>query len=192
VHRQEPPTISTLAVITVSDTRVASGPSTAPAAVAMWASYVVGGLGIAWGFSQSNAAEALEPVALWSVGGLGVLSFVRHSLLHRSDAARMGWTSESRSNFQVEVGFANLAWGLVAVAAVGWDWGVAAQVGVTLVFALYLLLAFVLHVLSITEGSEHRSGAAAWAPAAATLLIGALLVYFAWAAAGDAGLAPFG
>jgi hypothetical protein len=163
-----------------------------PSTVAMWVGYAFGAVGVFLAFARPTATEALEPVAIWSVGGLGVVSFVRHALLHRSDAARMGWDVGRRNNFQIEVGLANLAWGLVALAAVGWAWGVAAEAAVALVFAVYLLSAFVLHVISILGRSENRSAVAAWASAAATLLIGALLAYFALAAANDAGLSPVG
>jgi len=48
-------------------------------------------VGFALGAAESNAIEALEQVALWSVGVLGVVSFVRHAVLHRSDSACMGF-----------------------------------------------------------------------------------------------------
>lgn len=48
----------------------------------------------------------------------------------------MKWVSDRTDNFQIEVGLANLAWGLVALAAVVWDWGVAALAAVTGVFGL--------------------------------------------------------
>ena len=34
-------------------------------------------------------------------------AFVRHAVLHRSDAARMGWDLGRRNNFQIEVGMAS-------------------------------------------------------------------------------------
>ena len=162
-----------------------------PAVVAMWLSYAVGGLGMFLAFSATEPAEQLEAVCLWSVGGLGVLSFVRHAVLHRSDAVRMGWDLGRRNNFQIEVGLANLAWGAVAIAAVAFDWGVAAQAVVVLVFGLYLLLAFGLHAISMLQGDEDR-GAAGWSGAAATAVIGAAMCYFAVNALRDGGLEPFG
>lgn len=158
----------------------------------MWVSYAFGAVGFFLAFWRSTPTEALEPVVIWVVGGLGVVSFVRHALLHRSDAARMGWDIGRRNNFQIEVGLANLAWGLVALASVAWDWGVAAQAALTLVLALYLLSAVVLHVISVLGGSESRSAVAAWVSSGATLLIVVLLAYFAVRAARDAGISPFG
>src|SRR5271166_5180723 len=102
------------------DPRAPSAISKTPAIVAMYLGYAAGAVGIGLGFSKSNSIDALEPVVLLSVGLLGVVSVVRHSMLHRSDAARMGWDLGQRDNFQIEVGSANLAWGLLAFATVGW------------------------------------------------------------------------
>ncbi len=166
-------------------------PSKVPATVAMWLGYALAGIGFALAGSQSSPANALEPVVIWSVGALGVISFVRHALLHRSDAARMGWDLGRRNNFQVEVGMANLAWGLAAIGAVAFDWGVRAEAAITLLFAIYLLQAFVLHVISRFDGSEDRRGAASWVPTIATLALTVALAYYAIAALSDAGVKPF-
>jgi hypothetical protein len=151
--------------------------------VAMWVGYVFGGLGFFLGFSKSSS--------IWSVGALGVASFVRHAVFHRSDAARMGWDMGRRNNFQIEVGMANLAWGLLAFGAVAWDWGVAAEAAITLVFAVYLLQAFALHLVSVMEGSEGRRGRSAVGPLLATLVMAGVLAYFAVAALSDASIKPF-
>ncbi len=168
-----------------------SRPSKTPATVAMWLGYALAGIGFALAGKESNAADALEPVVIWSVGALGVISFVRHALLHRSDAARMGWDLGRRNNFQLEVGMANLAWGLAAIGAVAFGWGVRAEATITLVFAIYLLQAFVLHVVSKFDGSEERHGAASWVPTLATLALTIALAYYAIAALSDAGARPF-
>lgn len=110
-----------------------------PAVLLMIATYVLGAVGVFVGFSTLNASPpSLRWAALIAVGGAGVLSFVRHALFHRSDAARMGWSMGRRNNFQIEVGIANLAWGLVAILAAVLDWGLAAQAVTFLVFGLYL------------------------------------------------------
>jgi hypothetical protein len=112
-------------------------------------------------------------VCLFAVGVLGVVSFIRHSIFHRSDAARMKWDIGRTDNFQIEVGLANLAWGVVGLAAVAWDWGVAAQAAITGVFGLYLLSAASLHAGILVRGpaDERRSAA----PAIATGALGGLL-----------------
>ena len=133
-----------------------------PAAIAMMVGNVIGAVGLILGFVRLSAggAEAIKPVALLAVGILGVVSFVRHSILHASDAARMKWDLGGRTdNFQIEVGMANLAWGLVAIAAVLLDWGTHAQAALTLVFGLYLLFAASIHLRIFFSGpsAERRS-----------------------------------
>ena len=51
----------------------------------------------------------------------------------------MHWDLGVRNNFQIEVGLANLAWGLVAILAVLLDWGLAAEATTFLIFGIYLL-----------------------------------------------------
>ncbi len=134
-----------------------------PAKLLMAVGYVTGTVGLAIGFNRlgSGAADAIQPVALFAVGVLGVVSFVRHAIFHRSDAARIKWHIGRTNNFQIEVGMANLAWGLLAIAAVVWDWGVPAQAVVTAVFGVYLLLASSLHLRILVVGpTEARRGAA--------------------------------
>jgi len=164
---------------------------TGPSAMLMFAGYALGGTGIFLGFGAENSSQALSWVVLFSVGALGVVSFVRHALFHRSDAARMGWDLGRRNNFQVEVGMANLAWGLTAFACVVWDWGLAAQAAVTFTFSLYLFQGAILHVVSILSADEQRSGKGAWTAVSATLLLATLLCYFAVAALHEAGVSPF-
>jgi len=84
-----------------------------------------------------------------------LLSFVRHSLLHRSDAARMGWDYGRRNNFQIEVGLANLAWGLVAVLAVVLNWGLAVQSATWLTMGFYLTAVTVMQL--VAPGGKRRS-----------------------------------
>ena len=143
------------------------------------------------GFSRlsDGAAAAIEPVALLAVGVLGVVSFVRHAIFHRSDAARMKWDIGRTNSFQIEVGIANLAWGLLAIAGVVWDWGVTSQAAVTAVFGVYLLLASGIHLQILVAGSaEARRGAV---PGVATALLGGMLMFFAVTALADASVRPF-
>lgn len=92
-----------------------------------------------------NAGLAFRIVAALLVGVVGLLSFLRHSVYYRSDQARMGWTQE-HPEFQIEVGFANLAIGVAAFAASVLDWGTLAC-GITLfTYGTYLFCAFLLHL----------------------------------------------
>lgn len=110
----------------------------------MVATYVVAGAGLAVGFATVFAdPPSLTWAVLLTVGGGGLLSFVRHSLVSRADAARMkgafAASGDGINAFQVEVGLANLAWALVAIGAVIWGWGLAVEAGTFLVFGLYML-----------------------------------------------------
>jgi hypothetical protein len=105
----------------------------------MISTYLVGGIGLATGFGTVHQTPAeLSLTCLLSVGAVGVLSFVRHSLMHRSDAARMGWDYGVRNNFQIEVGIANLAWGIVAILAVILGWGLAVESALVLTLGIYI------------------------------------------------------
>jgi hypothetical protein len=122
----------------------------------MWATYLAGGVGIAIAFSTLGDTPAtLDWGCLLAVGVSGILSFVRHSVFHRSDAARMHWDLGVRNNFQIEVGLANLAWGLVAILAVLLDWGLVAQATTFLIFGIYLLGVVGMQVVS--PGGKRRS-----------------------------------
>lgn len=127
-----------------------------PSLMVMIATYIVGGAGIFVGLSTINAdPPSLTWACLLAVGGGGILSFIRHSLLHRSDAARMGWDYGRRNNFQIEVGLANLAWGLVAVVAVALGLGLAVEAALLLVFGLYLVSVTVMQI--VAPGGQGRS-----------------------------------
>ena len=74
---------------------------------------VVGAVGIFIGFYllQTAPLTALAIVTGTCVGVVGIMAFLRHVVFHREDAARMGWQTD-RPDWQFEVGFANLAFGL--------------------------------------------------------------------------------
>lgn len=123
------------------------GASERPARIVMIATYVAAGAGLAIAFSTVFGDEPnLAVPTLLTIGAGGILSFVRHALLHRSDAARLGWDVGRANPFQIEVGLANLAWGVVGVLAVALGWGLAVESALFLVFGAYMALvsAFVL------------------------------------------------
>lgn len=122
----------------------------------MVATYVVGAVGVFVGFKGlTNDPPSLRWGTLLAVGLGGVLSFVRHSLLHRSDAVRMGWDLGRRNNFQIEVGLANLAWGLVAIIVVALNLTIATQAAMCLTMGVYLFSVFVMQLLF--PGGQRRS-----------------------------------
>ena len=84
----------------------------------MQITWVIGSIGFWNAFSSLGSGDvesATQWISAWAVGGVGLLSFVRHAVFHRSDALRMGWDYGARNDFQIEVGFANIAWGVVAI-----------------------------------------------------------------------------
>lgn len=125
----------------------------------MLLTYVVGGAGYALGFyylGTDDRAAAVKVVAALSVGVVGLVSMVRHSVLHRSDAARMGWTSPSRNNFQIEVGFANSALGAAALLGVALGWSTTALSALVLAYALYFAQATVFLVVAGDDPVKER------------------------------------
>jgi len=114
----------------------------------MIATYAITTPGIGIGlYTVFQDPPSLTWAVLLTVGAGGVLTFFRHAVFHRSDAARMGWDYGSTNAFQIETGLANLAWGLVAILAVILGWGIAVEGAVFLVFGLYMIGAAVAQVV---------------------------------------------
>ncbi len=133
-----------------------AGADTRAANVLMALTYAVAAAGIGFGFSAlSDADPDLGLATLLAVGAGGILSFVRHAVFHRADAARIGWTAERTNPFQIEVGLANLAWGLFAVLAVALSWGLAAEAAGFIVFGLYMGSVAIFEVV-ISRGHNAR------------------------------------
>jgi len=105
-----------------------------------------------------NTGLAVRVATALLVGVVGLLSFLRHSVYYRSDQARMGWTQE-HPEFQFEVGYANLAIGIAALAASVLNWGPLAC-GITLLtYGTYLFCTFLLHLRqAITPDDLHHTG----------------------------------
>ncbi len=66
-----------------------------------------------------------------------------------------------------------------------------AEAPITLVFAIYVLQAFLLRIASRFDGSEDRSGSAAWGPTIATLALTSALAHYVIAALSEVGVRPF-
>ncbi len=129
-----------------------------PSRLVMIITYLIGGIGLAIGFGTVRETPAeLSLTCLLSVGAVGVLSFVRHSLMHRSDATRMGWDYGIRNNFQIEVGIANLAWGIVAILAVILGWGLEVESALMLTLGIYITSVAVMKAF-ISGGQSRRLG----------------------------------
>jgi uncharacterized membrane protein YfcA len=73
----------------------------------------------------TDPATGLRVAVILIVGLVGVLSFLRHNVFFRSDQARTGWFQDN-PQFQMEVGWANLAIGVLALVSGILQWGVTA------------------------------------------------------------------
>ncbi len=145
--------------------------------------YAAGALGIGLAFSTVFSADPdLRWACLLAVGVAGVLSFVRHSLLDRGDAARMGWDNGKPNPFQIEVGLANLAWGILAILAVALSWGLAVYSACFLVFGMYMAAVTVFKVIRAAGGEPGG-----WRPVLPAGSFAALLIVI-----GAAGMAAVG
>lgn len=143
-----------------------------PAAVLMTLTYLAGGIGVAVGFgSVSGDDPSLTVAVLLAVGLAGLLSFFRHSVFHRSDAARMGWDLGRRNNFQIEVGIANLAFALLACFAVVLGWGLVAEASAFLGFGFYLGGDAVMLVMAPRDDQARP-----WGPVAAMAVYAAMMI----------------
>jgi hypothetical protein len=146
------------------------------------AGLAVGAVGIFLGFYLLSSAPltALALVTGTCVGVVGTLAFVRHVIFHREDAARMGWQTD-RPDWQFEVGFANLAFGLTGLLVAIWLPSYPAFFVLLLSYALYLAQAALLHLYRyLTE--EKRSPARLWRSVIGTALFAAMMAVFAYRA----------
>jgi uncharacterized membrane protein YfcA len=136
-------------------------------------------LGIFFGFFflSSQPIKALALVTGTCVGVVGILAFVRHVVFHRSDAARLGWQTD-RPDWQFEVGFANLAFGVMGCTVAIWMPSFPVFFVVLLGYSAYLAQAALLHLYRyFTDPS--RSAARLWRSVIATLLFAAMMAVFA-------------
>jgi len=133
-----------------------------------------------------NPAAALHVVTFTTVGLVGVISFASHVIFYKSDAERLGWTSDHPA-FQFEVGFANLAFALVAFMAFLGNWGEAAEAAIVLGYALYLLQGMLFFIWRVFNEKKPRL----WFNVVSFFLFSGMMLVFVIAALGDAGLPPF-
>jgi hypothetical protein len=130
------------------------------ASLLMGATFAVSAIGIFFAVFLLfvNTGLAFRVAAATLVGIVGILSFFRHSVYYRSDQARMGWTQE-HPKFQLEVGYANLAIGIAALAAAILNWGPRACGLILFTYGTYLLCTFYLHFRHVTNQEDlHHPG----------------------------------
>jgi len=155
--------------------------------------YCIIGAGIALAyylyFRWSDARPALEVILLICVVFNGLISFVSHVIFHKSDAARLGLDSAS-PGYQFEVGFANLAMGLSALAAFLFQWGMSAYIALVLCYSLYILQAVVFHFWRFIRRERSDAGYL-WGSVIFAAIYVANMLFFALAAITQERLAPF-
>lgn len=143
---------------------------------------LVGAAGIFLGFYflSDDPLRALRIVTGSAVGVVGVLAFLRHVPFHRADAERLGWQTD-RPDWQLEVGFANLALGLPALFAALFRPTYPAFFVLLAAYSLYLGQAAALHLYRyLTDG--ERSRARLWRSVVGTGLFAVMLGVFAFQA----------
>ncbi|MCD6329083.1 MAG: hypothetical protein J7M10_01830 [Candidatus Cloacimonetes bacterium] len=104
-------------------------------------------------FFLPDIAKSIDIILLLAVAVIGILSFFSHVIFHKADAKRLGWESE-RPDWQFEVGFANLAIGLVALLAYLLGWNILAKSAIVLIYGVYLFQAAILHTIRAIQNHE--------------------------------------
>jgi hypothetical protein len=121
---------------------------------------------------------SLKIVAGGMVGIVGILSFITHVIFHKADAARLGWVTD-RPDWQFEVGFANLALGIVALLTLSSSFSSMSRVTIVFAYAIYLFQAGVLHSWRALESKPINLKKLIYS-GALTLVYVFFLVYFAF------------
>jgi len=118
----------------------------------------------------------------------GLISFISHVIFHKADAKRLGLESAS-TGYQFEVGFANLAMGLSALAAFLFQWGIPAYIVLVLCYSLYIMQAVVFHFWRFIRREKSDAGYL-WGSVVFTAIYVANMLFFALAAITQEKLAP--
>jgi hypothetical protein len=144
--------------------------------------YAIGAVGVFFAFQSLAGEGGIEVAAILAVGVTGILSFVRHAIFNRSDAANGGWDYGAVNYFQIEVGLANLAWGSFAILAVMMNWGQQALAASFLISGFYF--AAVTSFILVSQDFKNRGlggliAIAIWA---------GLMITIGWGAMSNAGV----
>lgn len=139
----------------------------------------IGAVGVFFGFLYlgPNPRLSLAIVTVATVGLVGVLAFVRHFILHKADARRMGWETD-RPEWAYEVGFANLASGATGLLAVLAKLGTEAQALAVLGYAIYPMQEAALHGYPYVK-DERKSPEKLWRVVIGTASFSAVMAFFA-------------
>ncbi|MDO9550347.1 MAG: hypothetical protein Q7J03_05180 [Methanoregula sp.] len=174
--------------------KIAAATTAHEASLLMGATMAVSMIGIFIGifFLFINIDLSIRIAAAVLVGVVGIISFVRHSVYYKSDQIRMGWRQD-HPEFQLEVGYANLALGIWGLVAAVLNWTLVCGV-VLAIYATYLLCALLLHLFEARAWEDlhipaHRSRAVRSVFSTGFFVLA--LFVFAAVAFGRAGVLPF-
>jgi hypothetical protein len=153
---------------------------------------VVVAFGFVVGFNQlgtQSPIDAVLPVALFSVGLGGILTLVAAVLGATSGADDADDRSPAAlAPASLDAAGAAFGLGVVALAAVGWQWGVTTQAGIVGAYGIALLVQAERAVVLTARDDDRR-------PSTYRILLlvpeAVLFIGFAWAALADAGIRPF-
>lgn len=108
--------------------------------------YTVIFISVFWGFYfvNTNPDVTMKIVTMGMVGLVGVISFISHVVFHKDTARRLGWETDT-PDWQFEVGFANLAFGITGILTVFSFFNMSSRVVIVIAYGLYLLQAAILH-----------------------------------------------
>ena len=140
---------------------------------------VIGSIGIFCGFYflSGNPQLSLKIVTATTVGIVGTLAFIRHFIFHKSDAKRLGWETE-RPDWIFEVGFANLAFGIIGFLAAFADFGKECQSLALIGYSAYLFQAGLLHGYRYFT-DEKKFPVRLWKFSILTILYAGMMTFFA-------------
>ena len=149
------------------------------AAIFAYAGMLIGSIGIFVGFYYFSIdfEFSLRVVTFTTVGIVGILAFIRHTVFYKSDGKRMQWQTD-RPEWIFEVGFANLAFGIMGVIATFDSQWNKAQAIVLLGYAIYLIQAAGLHGYNYFSSST-KSVANLMRGCIGTFLYGSMMFFFA-------------
>ncbi len=164
------------------------------AALLFVASIVVSMIGVFLGifYLFVNIDLSIRITTALLVGVVGIASFFRHSVFYLSDQVRMGWKQE-HPEFQLEVGYANLAIGIWAIIVAGFNAGAFACGLLLAIYGTYLLCTLALHIREVYTAKDlrhtgHRDRA--MTSVISTSIFVVLLIFFAAVAFVREGVIP--
>jgi hypothetical protein len=142
--------------------------------ILLWAAYASAVVGLALALNERSAVSGLRWVALFTVGIMSVIVFVRRVLMTQSggEGAEEG----------MQIGLAHLAWGGVALLMIQRQSSAAGLIAVSLVFAAYLLLSAAWRLVALVRSGDAKTAPSGFAGVGIVVLIAAGIAWFAAAA----------